>query len=51
MDRRTDDTNMLKDFDWVTLRYEELCDSSCVANVIRAMESKVMKFADNIANL
>jgi hypothetical protein len=52
MDRRTDSTSMFrKDFDWVTLRYEELCDTSSVANVIRAMESRVMKCAGNIAYL
>ena len=52
MGRRTDSTGMFrKNFDWVTLRYEELCDTSSVANVIRAMESKAMKCARNIAYL
>jgi len=40
-----------KNFDWVTLRYEELCDMSSVANVVRAMESEVMKCAVDIADL
>ena len=49
MDRRTDGTSMFrKHFDWVTLRYEELCDTSSVANVVRTMESKVMRCPGNI---
>jgi hypothetical protein len=52
MDRQTDVTSMFrKNFDWVTLRYGEVCDTSSVANVIRAMESKVMKCPGNIADL
>ena len=46
-----DGTSMFrKKFDWVTLRYEELRDTSSVANVVRAVESKVMKSVGNKAD-
>ena len=52
MDRQTDGTSIFrKKFDWVTLRYEELCDMSSVANVVWTMESKAMKCTGNIADL